>query len=637
MKLKVAGAVVAVWTLVGLVWGSHMTFEASLQGNPASFRDASPTAFINALSWIPATLIIVWLTLRFPVRSGTWRTHLWVHLLAFPAVAYLTHVFVVLGFWSLGGSFQGLEALAGSALFWTSLRIHIAAVVYVVVLGVTQGLTQFRDGQARELRIARLEGQLAKARMDALNAQLRPHFLFNTLHTIGHLWRSGRADEADALLDHLGSLFERVQATTSEPRVPLAEEIRMVDDYLAIESARFHDRLVVTKSVSPEALPLLVPPLMLQPLIENAIRHGISQSSSAGRISLVAHRANGVLEIQVDDDGPGLREDAPSRGTGTGLTNLQQRLEELYGGEGELRLSNRSEGGARVQVRIPVGGEIHQETAPVTQPDRVVSAVIVDDEPAAREVLRSFLGKEPRVEVLGDAGNGVEAVSLVREANPDLLFLDVQMPDLDGFGVLERLGDAVPPGVVFVTAHDEHALRAFEVHAVDYLLKPFGPARFGAALEKALNALAARDALDMNRTWEALAAGHRSGGTPRGEIVDGAEATSERPRRIGVRTGNRIILVDVDTVDWVEADGDHVRVHAGDAIHLVSRSLRDVSDLLGPEFIQIHRSVIVRMSRIGEIRRESDGGGIVKLTGGVQLRLARARWETVGRALGLVE
>ncbi|NNF25679.1 MAG: histidine kinase [Gemmatimonadetes bacterium] len=361
MKLKVAAIVVAVWTLVGLVWGSHMTFEASLQGNPASFRDTSPTAFINALSWIPATLVIVGLTVRFPVRSATWRTHLWVHVLAFPVVAYLTHVFVVLGFWSMGGTFQGLGALAQGALFWTSMRIHIAAVVYVVVAGVTQGLQQFREGQARELRIARLEGQLAKARMDALNAQLRPHFLFNTLHTIGHLWRSGRAEEADALLDHLGSLFERVQATTSEPRVPLGEEIRMVDDYLAIESARFHDRLVVTKSVPPDALSLLVPPLMLQPLIENAIRHGISQSSSAGRISLVASRSNGVLEILVEDDGPGLRADAPTRGTGTGLTNLQQRLEELYGPRGELRVTNRSEGGARVRIRIPAGGEHSDE------------------------------------------------------------------------------------------------------------------------------------------------------------------------------------------------------------------------------------------------------------------------------------
>lgn len=269
----------------------------------------------------------------------------------------------------------------------------------------------------------------------------------------------------------------------------------------------------------------------------------------------------------------------------------------------------------------------------MTPSHRGVSAVIVDDEPAAREVLRSFLRPETGVEVVGEAGNGVEAVALVRRESPDLVFLDVQMPDLDGFSVLEELGDAVPPGVVFVTAHDQHALRAFEVHAVDYLLKPFGPARFRAALEKALKALAAKDALDMRGTWEALAAGQRSGGAPRGDIVDEDEA--DRPRRIGVRTGNRIVLVDVDRVDWVEADGDHVKLHTGDTLHLVSRSLRDVAALLGPDFLQIHRSVLVRMSRIVEIRRESDGGGIVKLSGGVQLRLARGRWETVRRALGL--
>ena len=279
----------------------------------------------------------------------------------------------------------------------------------------------------------------------------------------------------------------------------------------------------------------------------------------------------------------------------------------------------------------------------MTESVRPVTAVIVDDEPAARDVIRSFLDGDDRVEVVGEAGNGLEAVELVGRLGPALLFLDVQMPDLDGFGVLEALGESVPPGVVFVTAHDEHALRAFEVHAVDYLLKPFGPARFRAALERALDALAAREALaardvaDMRRTWEALAAGQRSGGGLRGELVEGGDAASERPRRIGVRTGNRIVLVDIDTVDWVEADGDHVRLHVGDAIHLISRSLRAVVELLGPDFIQIHRSVVVRMSRIAEIRRESDGGGIVKLDGGVQLRLARARWDTVQRALGIVE
>lgn len=368
MKIRLALAVILGWTLVGVVWGSQMTFGASLQGDPVSFRDASRTALINALSWIPATLVVVAVTLRYPIRRATWRHSLWIHLLTFPAAAFLTHVFVVLGFWALAGSFQGMAELAGNAAFWTSMRIHIALLVYLVIAGATQAIQHYRAGQARELRIARLEGQLARARMDALNAQLRPHFLFNTLHTIGHLWRTGRADEADGLLDHLGSLFERVQATTSEPLVQLAEEIRMVEDYVAIEAARFPDRLRVSVDAGPDTLTRLVPPLMLQPLVENAIRHGVSQSSAAGRVRVAAHTEGDELSITVEDDGPGIRDDAPSRGTGTGISNLRQRLDELYGPRGTLTVTSRAGAGTLVEVRMPALLENGFDTFPETTP-----------------------------------------------------------------------------------------------------------------------------------------------------------------------------------------------------------------------------------------------------------------------------
>lgn len=269
---------------------------------------------------------------------------------------------------------------------------------------------------------------------------------------------------------------------------------------------------------------------------------------------------------------------------------------------------------------------------------RRVTAVVVDDEPAAREVLRSFLAQSPVIDVLGEADNGNDAVELVSREMPDLLFLDIQMPDRDGFGVLEALGDAVPRGVVFVTAHDEHALRAFEVHAVDYLLKPFGPARFQKALGRALDALAAHDALGMRRTYEALVEGHRRGAGSPGELMDQGEGVAGRPRRIGVRIGSRIVLVELDAIEWIEADGDHVRLHVGNDIHLVSRSMRDMADLLDPgEYVRIHRSIIVKIGEVRELRRESDGSGVVKLSRGVQLRVARGRWDDVRSALGLAE
>src|SRR5690348_1080822 len=149
-----------------------------------------------------------------------------------------------------------------------------------------------------------------------------------------------------------------------------------------------------------------------------------------------------------------------------------------------------------------------------------VRAVVVDDEPTAREVVMTLLAEYPMVEVVGQATNGKEAVQLVRHLKPDLLFLDIQMPDQDGFHVLDALGDDVPRGIVFVTAHDEHAIRAFDVHALDYVLKPFGRPRFKAAVTRALDGLRARDALTLHRTLASMAA-DRADSRPAGELALG--------------------------------------------------------------------------------------------------------------------
>lgn len=268
---------------------------------------------------------------------------------------------------------------------------------------------------------------------------------------------------------------------------------------------------------------------------------------------------------------------------------------------------------------------------------RPLRALVVDDEPTAREVVVTFLADEPSVEVVGEAGDGDTAVELVRRLEPDLLFLDVQMPDRDGFGVLEALGDDVPPGVVFVTAHDEHALQAFEVHALDYVLKPFGRPRFAAAVARALRRLEAEDALAERRTLKALLEARRVGRAAAELTAPGNEATSPAaPRRLGVRMGTRTILVPVEDVDWAEADGDYVRLHAGDAVHLLATRLRALEAALGPEgFVRIHRSVLVRLDRVRELHRDPDGGGHVLLADKVRLRVARSRWEDLEAALAL--
>ena len=273
-----------------------------------------------------------------------------------------------------------------------------------------------------------------------------------------------------------------------------------------------------------------------------------------------------------------------------------------------------------------------------------VRAVVVDDEPTARDVVMTLLAEYPMVEVVGQATNGKEAVQLVRQLNPDLLFLDIQMPDQDGFGVLEALGDDVPRGIVFVTAHDEHAIRAFDVHALDYVLKPFGRPRFRAAVTRALEGLQAMDVLTMQRTLASMAA-DRADSLPAGELSIGETAADSSskvkpttPRRIGVRNGAKITLVDIDAIDWVEASGDYARIHAGKGTYLVSQRMHALERLLeAREFVRVHRSLIVNVKRIKELHRDPDGGGTLVLTDGVRLRVARGRWEAMERALEMEE
>lgn len=255
-------------------------------------------------------------------------------------------------------------------------------------------------------------------------------------------------------------------------------------------------------------------------------------------------------------------------------------------------------------------------------------AVIADDEPAAREVVAGFLADHPEIRVVAEATNGRDAVDAIRRTRPDLLFLDVQMPDLDGFGVLEDLGRDVPRGIIFVTAYDEHALRAFEVHALDYVLKPFGRGRFDRAVRQAVRRLGDQDVASFHRTLASvLEARHASPAML-------TEHDPALPTRIAVRNGARTLFVDVADVEWVEADGDYVRLHTRDRAYLLLERMHVMEARLDPcAFCRIHRSSLVNLRRTRELQRMEDGGGILVLESGARLRVARGRRAAVEAAL----
>lgn len=247
-------------------------------------------------------------------------------------------------------------------------------------------------------------------------------------------------------------------------------------------------------------------------------------------------------------------------------------------------------------------------------------AVVVDDEELARQVLRDLLRAHPEVEVIAECANGFEAVKAVTELKPDLLFLDVQMPKLDGFEVLELTGPV--PAVIFVTAYDQFALRAFEAHAVDYLLKPFGADRLKAAIDHAQDRLGKEPA--------------SAGQSPAvEELAAAARAPEQHVERLVVRDGSKVILIPVRKLDYAEAQDDYVALSTEGRKHLKQQTISSLEKALDPKrFLRIHRSYIVNLERVSRIEPYGKDTHVVVLSTGAQLPVSRSGYTRLREALG---
>ena len=249
-----------------------------------------------------------------------------------------------------------------------------------------------------------------------------------------------------------------------------------------------------------------------------------------------------------------------------------------------------------------------------------IRTLIVDDESLARDRLRQLLEKETGVDLIGECADGRTAVMTIQQESPDLIFLDVQMPELDGFGVAEAIGSEAGPVIVFVTAHDKFALRAFEIHAVDYLLKPFDRERFQVALRRALEQVAQRDNSALIARQAALIASLKS---PKTED------------RIAVKAGGHVVWVKLDEVDWISSADNYAELHVGAKSHLLRETMAALEARLDPKrFVRISRSVIVNAPRIKELKRLFYGGCEVVLQDGTKLTLSR-RYRDKVKDLGL--
>jgi CheY-like chemotaxis protein len=365
---------------------------------------------------------------------------------------------------------------------------HAFVIVYWLVLGLQSGLSYYGKYQERaqhalrlELRASELKGQMVNAQLSALKMQLQPHFLFNTLNAIVVLVRQQKGQEAEETLGRFSDLLRCVLSDIDAQEVPLSRELEYLRLYLAIEQVRFSDRLRVALHVDSTVLEATVPHMSLQLIVENALRHGIGRSATGGAIEIRAVRVNDTLEICVEDDGPGVSGTPLSDGSGMGLSNTTSqatlRRHCKTGHHFHRRRRHCRDDGAAVshlRVRRPMNGRRESLTV-----------LIVDDEPLARDGLRMLLGADPGVSTILEARNGEESVSSILSRRPDLVFLDVQMPEMDGFSVVQKVGAERMSAVVFVTAHDQYAIQAFEVNAIDYLLKTVTAPRFAQALERA--------------------------------------------------------------------------------------------------------------------------------------------------------
>jgi two-component system LytT family response regulator len=238
-----------------------------------------------------------------------------------------------------------------------------------------------------------------------------------------------------------------------------------------------------------------------------------------------------------------------------------------------------------------------------------VRTLIVDDESLARDRLRQLLRNEPEIEIVGECADGREAVAAIQKARPELVFLDVQMPELDGFGVVEAIGAESAPVIVFVTAHDKFALRAFEIHAVDYLLKPFDRERFQKALRRALEQIKQREGGALIARQAAMIAELKS---------------PKSPERLAVKSGGNVVWVKLDEIDWIGSADNYAELHVGPKSHLMRETLAALESRLDPKmFVRISRSIIVNAQRVKELKRLFYGGYELTLQNGVKLTLSR--------------
>jgi len=335
------------WTVVGLANAGQLYLSRPNIGWGLALWRALADWYVFAVLSIPA----LWVARRFPFSAGQWRLALVAHLIssALFSLSWLT-LRAAMEQWRTRGEMDPLTFSSAFSQALLATLFFILLIYWGIIVG-QHAFAYYEKFHEREVKAAELETRLTQARLQALQMQLNPHFLFNTLNAISSLMHKD-VEEADRMIVHLSDLLRYALESTEAQEVPLRKELHFLDRYLQIQQARFGDRLVVRREVSDETLDASVPNLVLQPLVENAIEHGIAPHARTGEIVLRSRRSGNRLELEVQDNGTGLPDDEPLV-DGIGLSNTRARLLQLYGPAQELQLANGGGGGLVVRVSIP--------------------------------------------------------------------------------------------------------------------------------------------------------------------------------------------------------------------------------------------------------------------------------------------
>lgn len=350
-------AIVGVWALLGLIYAAQNYYEVRSEGMDHAAWRVFSWAILTWLAWAPLTPAMVWLARRFSLAGDTWKTNILIHVPAFLVISMLhsgAAVAIILNvdpFDSMGSS---------PKFFWPRFISRLPGafasdlLIYGGVVGICYALDYYRKYREREFVTTRLEAQLAQAQLESLRMQLHPHFLFNTLNSIVGLVRDNKNAAAVNMLVGLSDLLRHTLDHSARQEVELREELNFIKLYLSIQEMRFSDRLRIEFEIDPETTKALVPNLILQPLTENALRHGIAGRADAGLVGITSAVKNGHLRLTVYDDGAGLPSNWQLKGSaGIGLANTAARLQQLYDDDHQFDIRNRDGGGVEVVILLP--------------------------------------------------------------------------------------------------------------------------------------------------------------------------------------------------------------------------------------------------------------------------------------------